>query len=191
MLPLRTVIASLLVFSFLPTGAARAQDSPNTPRRGDAAWLLPHPEVDADPGVPTLEAIVGHSWAQEITSHAQIERYLEALAAAAPERSRLVRYGETYEGRGLYYLAITSPENFARLDAIQQDNLRLADADNLSPDEAREILARAPGLVWLAYSIHGNEVSSSDAALVTAYHLLADRSDKTRQALENLPPFHP
>ena len=33
-------------------------------------------------------------------------------------------------------------------------------------------------MVWLAYGVHGNEISSPDAAMVTAYHLLAARNDK-------------
>jgi len=35
-----------------------------------------------------------------------------------------------------------------------------------------------PALIWVAYGVHGNEISSPDAALLTAYHLLASRNDK-------------
>ena len=35
-----------------------------------------------------------------------------------------------------------------------------------------------PAIVWLSYGVHGNEISSPDAALLTAYHLLAARGDK-------------
>ena len=54
--------------------AARAAD------RDDPGWLLPMPEVDADPKVPTLKQQVGHDWGRDISSHAEIERYLRALA---------------------------------------------------------------------------------------------------------------
>ena len=84
--------------------AARAAD------RDDPGWLLPMPEVDADPKVPTLKQQVGHGWGEDISSHAEIERYLRALAAAAPERSRLVKYGETIEKRGLYLAGDHGPE---------------------------------------------------------------------------------
>ena len=101
--------------------------------RDDPGWLLPMPEVDADPKVPTLKQQVGHAWGQDISSHAEIERYLRALAAAAPDRTRLVKYGETIEKRGLYLLVITSPKNLARLEEIRAANLRLADP---TPDHA-------------------------------------------------------
>ena len=101
-------------------------------------------------------------------------RYLEALSEAAPDRSKLVRYGESFEGRELVYLIISSPETMARLDEAREENLRLADPRSLAEGEAEELIERAPAVVWLAYSVHGDESSSSDAALVTAYSLLAD-----------------
>ena len=36
-------------------------------------------------------------------------------------------------------------------------------------------MAGLPAVVWLGYGVHGNEISSPDAALLTAYHLLAAR----------------
>jgi len=73
--------------------------------------LLPVPELQADPRIPTLKKVAGHDWGQEITSHAEMERYLKALVKAAPDRAALVPYGTTYEGRTLYYLIIAKPEH--------------------------------------------------------------------------------
>src|SRR5262249_5033715 len=61
-----------------------------------------------------------------------------------------------------------------------------ADPRVTSVERARDIAAKAPAIVFLAYCVHGNEVSPSDAALVTAYHLLADRRPETRELLEKL-----
>src|SRR5262245_27601252 len=158
--------------------AAQAQQEP-APKKGPT-WLLPVPEVDADPKVPTLAEVVGHRWAQEISSHAEIERYLHALAKAAPDRCKLTKYGQSYQGKSLYTLVITTPANLKRLEEIRKDNLALADPRVTSADRARDIAAGAPAVVWLAYCVHGNETSPSDAALLTAYHLLADRRPETR-----------
>ena len=38
-------------------------------------------------------------------------------------------------------------------------------------------------LAWLAYGVHGNEISSTDAAMMTAYHLLAAEDDVTVRAI--------
>ncbi len=154
--------------------------------RDNPAWLLPLPELEADPKVPTLKQALGHGWAEEISSHAEIERYLRALTAAAADRTRLLRYGETIEKRGLYLLVISAPKNLARLDQIREANLRLADPRQTTPAEAREIAASLPAILWMGYGVHGDEISSSDAAMITAYHLIADRRGTTRKMLEDV-----
>ena len=40
--------------------------------------------------------------------------------------------------------------------------------------------------MWMAYGVHGDEISSGDAAILTAYHLLADRRSVTRELLEKV-----
>ena len=89
--------------------------------------------------MPTLKQVVGHGWGEDISSHAEIERYLRALVDAAPDRTRLVRYGQTIEKRGLYYLVITGPKKLSRLDEIREANLRLADPRKTTPEQARAI----------------------------------------------------
>ncbi|NIR51759.1 carboxypeptidase, partial [candidate division KSB1 bacterium] len=77
-----------------------------------------YPGTTYDPDIPTLEEIVAHTWGEKITSHAEIETYLKALADATP-KIQLREYGKTWEGRMLYYLIVASEENMARLDEIQ------------------------------------------------------------------------
>ena len=86
---------------FLPAAvpSARADDPP---ARKDPGWMLPAKELDADPKIPTLAQVVGHGWGREISSHAEIEQYLHALAKAAPDRCILTPYGKTYQGKTLY-----------------------------------------------------------------------------------------
>ncbi len=48
------------------------------------------------------------------------------------------------------------------------------------------LILNSPAIIWLAYSVHGNEISPSDAALITAYHLLADKRPETKAMLEEL-----
>jgi hypothetical protein len=171
----------ILLFGLLVNpGAVSAQ-----PKK-DATWLLPVPEVDADPKIPTLKSVVGHGWAEEISNHTEIERYVRALAAAAPDRCKLVKYGQSNQGKDLFNLIITSPENLKRLDTIREQNLALADPRVTPMGKAEEIAAKAPAVVWFAYCVHGNETSPSDAAILTAYHLLADKKQATREMLEKL-----
>jgi hypothetical protein len=161
-----------------------ADDGSKRSRKG-ASWLLPMPGIKANKKIPGLKAVVGHDWGRDVSSHREIVTYLKALSKAAPERCKLVQYGSSYEKRGLYQLIISAPENIKNLDRIRKNNLLLAEPRTTSYGQAREIIEQAPAIVWLAYSVHGNEISSSDAALVTAYHLIAAQDKKTRDLLKN------
>ncbi len=183
------LLAALIAIASLATATdlVSAQENGAGENAGQAAsWLLPLPEVQADPAVPDSRAVLRYGWGEEISSHLQIEVYLQALARAAPDRTRLVQYGETSEGRSLNYLVISSARNIARLDEIQANMKRLADPRTCDQTTADGLMADMPAVIWLAYCVHGNEISPSDSALLTAWHLLADQREETRQQLENL-----
>jgi hypothetical protein len=129
------------------------------------------PNTTYDPSVPTLESVIGHRPGDTITTPEDVGRYLEALARATPDRTRLVKYATSWEGRPLHYLIVGSPERIARLDEIKRGMQVLASG----APEADRLLADLPVVVWLIHGVHGNEISSSDAALAEAYHLLAAR----------------
>ncbi len=136
------------------------------------------PGTTYDPAIPAQKAVLGRDTGERISSPAEIVRYMEALAAAAPDRMKIFDYGKTWEGRRLIYAAIGSETNIRRLQEIQAGMQRLADPRRTSEAEAHRIMNDMPAVLWLAYGVHGNEISSSDAALQTAYHLLAARNDK-------------
>ncbi len=141
------------------------------PFLGPAQDLVPGTRYE--PSIPTLTQVVGHDFGEEITPPDQVIRYMEALAAAAPARTYLFQYAESWEGRPLVIMVIGSPERIAALDGVKADLARLADPRGLSEAEAEEILARVPVVTALMHGVHGNEISSSGAAMAEAYHLLA------------------
>lgn len=175
----------LLAGALLPTTLVEGQAA-GTPQPGDRGWLLPMPEVDRDPAIPDSKQVLRYDWGQDISSHLQISVFLERLAEAAPDRTRLVRYGETSEGRALQYLVISSPANINRLEEIRGNLQRLADPRSCDQATADGMIEQMPAVVWLAYAVHGNEISPSDSALLTAWHLLADRRPATVAMLEQL-----
>jgi len=141
------------------------------------------PNTTYDPKIPTLKAVLGYDAGERITPPEDLTVYLKALHAAAPERTALLEYARTWERRPLSVLIVASPERIAALDATKRDLQRLADPRGLAPADADAILARAPVVTWLMHAVHGDEVSSSDAALMEAYHLLAARGDAAVDAI--------
>jgi hypothetical protein len=135
------------------------------------------PGTTYDPAIPTLEAVAGHDFGEEITPPDWIVRYFEALAAAAPARARLIRYAESWEGRPLVALLIGSDATMARLGDVRAGLARLADPTGLSAADAERLIAELPVVTALMHGIHGNEISSSGAAMAEVYHLLAARGD--------------
>ncbi|MFU7529249.1 M14 family zinc carboxypeptidase [Qipengyuania sp. ASV99] len=149
-----SVLATMGLAVLAPQGAAQAQ-----------SFIA----AEFDPAIPTLSDTVGHAPGDRITSPGEADTYLRALVAAAPDRTKLVQYAISWEGRPLHYLIITAPQNMARIDAIRSDLANVA-AGRASTGDALPV-------TWLAYGVHGNEIASTDAALMMAYHLLAARGD--------------
>jgi hypothetical protein len=130
-----------------------------------------------DPGAPTFEKVLGYGAGERISWHAGVVRYLEALAAAQPQRMKVWEYGKTWEGRRLIYAAVGSEANMRRLEEIKAGYRKLADPRVTGAEEARRLAQTLPAVIWLGYGVHGNEISSPDAAMLVAYHLLAARRD--------------
>jgi len=141
------------------------------------------PGVEHDPSIPTMQQVLGHGPGQRLSTSAQAVRYLEALASAAPDRVRLFTYGQSWQGRPLVGAVIGSPARIADLDGIRAGMARLADPRGTSAAEADALIARLPAIVWLAYVVHGNEPSGTDAGLMTAHHLLAARNDPRLESI--------
>ena len=131
-----------------------------------------------DSRIPTYKQTLGFDIGDEITSPEQITIYLKALAAAAPDRARLVEYARSWEGRPLHVLVIASPQWLSQLERIKEDLRRLADPRKLPVPEADRLVRELPVVTLLMHAVHGNEISSSDAALAHAYHLLAAQNDE-------------
>jgi hypothetical protein len=143
------------------------------------------PAANHDPAVPTPRSLLGFDLGDRAATHAEIDRCLQAWAAASP-RLRLLTHGKTWEGRTLYHLAISSPENIARLDAIRDGWQRVADPRRTAAGESERLATELPAVAWLAYSIHGDEVSPADAALAVAYRLAAGTDADVTALLRDL-----
>ncbi len=135
------------------------------------------PGAQYDQAVPSAKQVLGFDFGERIASHDQIVRYFEALASALPARVKVFDYGKTWEGRRLILAAVGTEANVRRLPEIQSAVQRLYDPRKTSEAEAKQLMSGLPAFVWLGYGVHGNEISSPDAAMVTAYHLLASRGN--------------
>jgi Zinc carboxypeptidase len=157
----------------------------------DLGYYLPD-SVTYDPAVPKPKDIIFHEVGEYHVTHDRLVNYMRALAQARPDRIKLEIMGFTYEKRPQVLLIITSPKNQQRLEEIRQQHVQLTD-----PAKSQGLdIDKMPIVVWIGHSIHGNEQSGSNAALVSAYYLAAAQGKKIDDMLENMvilfdPSFNP
>ena len=200
-----SAVAPCVVLLALLSALGLTAQAPRLPLSAELAW----PGTEAyDPAVPTPERVIGHRVGTRHTEPAQVVRYFEAVAAASP-RVTLREHGRTHEGRPLIHAVVTTPERQARLDdlaAAHRRALGLADpgeagfggsrptAPPATPDG--EAPGERPAVAYMGYSIHGDEASGTEAALLTLYHLAAGRGPAVDSVLERVvtvidPMFNP
>jgi len=132
--------------------------------------------------VTSPEKFLGYTLGSHFTPHYKIVEYCKAVAAAKPDMVKLEQYGTTNEGRQLLTLIVTSPENMKRIEDIRVNNLRLA---GMQKDNTAGNINNAPAIVWLSYNVHGNEPSSSEAAMLTLYALVDPSNASTKEWLKH------
>ena len=154
-----------------------------------ANYYLPQ-DVTYNSKIPTPASVIGHEVGEWHVTHDKLVQYMYAVAAAS-DRISIVSRGTTFEGRPLLLLTITSPQNHANLENIHKNHLKRTNED-VSPSE----IEKSPIVVYQGFSIHGNEPSGSNAALMVAYYLAAAQGPQIDELLDNTvilfdPSFNP
>ena len=154
-----------------------------------ANYYLPQ-DVTYNSKIPTPASVIGHEVGEWHVTHDKLVQYMYAVAAAS-DRISIVSRGTTFEGRPLLLLTITSTQNHANLESIHKNHLKRTNED-VSPSE----IEKSPIVVYQGFSIHGNEPSGSNAALMVAYYLAAAQGPQIDALLNNTvilfdPSFNP
>ena len=122
--------------------------------------------------VPTPESTLGFGIGERHPRHDQVLNYLQQVAASST-RVNIEEMGRTTQFRSQVLLTISSPENLKNIDEILS---RRSDINTSAKD---------PIVVWLGYSVHGDEISGTNAAMVVAYHLAASQDKAVTDLLND------
>jgi 2-hydroxy-3-keto-5-methylthiopentenyl-1-phosphate phosphatase len=143
--------------------------------QGQANYFYPN-KGNFDASIPTPEQFLGYAIGEQHTRHDRIVAYLKELDRLSDKVSFEI-IGETFEHRAQVVAIFSSPENHKNLEQIRLQHLsnQLNGTNN-----------KVPLVIHLAYNVHGNEPSSSEAALLTAYYLTASQSEQTKEWLNNM-----
>ncbi len=155
------------------TAAERYADHPEVP----LSYFMPD-DVAYDASVPEPHEILGFNIGEWHLRHDLLVRYMEAVAEAS-DRVTLHEYGRTHERRPLLLLTITHPENQQSIEEIRRRHVSLTD-----PEQSGDLdIGEMPAVVWLGYSVHGNEHSGANAALLSAYYYAAAQGPEIESRL--------
>lgn len=115
-------------------------------------------------------SILGFGIGERHVRHDQLLNYFDSLVKQS-ERVLMTEIGRTNELRRQVLITISTPENLSKLpELLNQNNVRTE---------------QDPIVVWLGYSVHGDEISGSNASMAVAYHLAASQKQSVMKMLEN------
>ncbi len=134
-----------------------------------------------DNSIPTPKEALGFEIGSRYCEWGDVLHYAETLARVS-DRVRLVEIGRTYEARRFVQLIISSPKNIANLDQIKADHLKLIDPAQSASLDTKQM----PLVTNITCSIHGNEASGVNAAVVMAYFFAASQDAAVLEMLDNM-----
>ncbi|MEF8796686.1 MAG: M14 family metallopeptidase [Salinivenus sp.] len=135
-------------------------------------------DVQLNSDIPSPAEFLGRDIGAHHTRHARLVAYFRALARQS-DRMTVTEVGKTNELRSMIYAIVTAPENHANLEELRRQHLRISD-----PSASVENAGEQPIVVQLGYGVHGDETSSSEVAMLQAYHLVAGQSAEVEQYLQ-------
>ncbi|MEN5086174.1 M14 family zinc carboxypeptidase [Sphingobacterium faecium] len=181
-------LQGLLLLFFLSSGNlfsyAQVTTTPKLLQKGAASlnlekdyYFLSQSRFSADIPAPSqfFNRQIGHSH----TRYDQLLDYFRLLERIS-DRVKVDTIGYTWEGRPLIVLKVSSPENIRNSEQIRDQhikNVKLA-KDNLAVNNKQQT-----GLIFLGFSVHGNETSAAEPSILTAYYLAASEDPKVLDQL--------
>lgn len=129
-----------------------------------------------NPQIPTPEQFLGYPIGSHHTRHDKIVEYFRKLDALS-DRMTMQVIGKTYENRDQITATFTAPQNHARIEEIRKAHLA---------GQVNGNTENLPLVIHLGYNVHGNEPSSSEAAMLTAYYIVASQTPEAEKWMNDM-----
>lgn len=136
-------------------------------------------QASFEQSIPVPKETLGFEIGQRHLRHDQLQQYFKALANNS-KRLKITTIGKTAQMREQFLVTISSEKNLANLDNILAER----DISKLKLEKNQK-LEEEPLVLWLGYSVHGDEISGANAAMVVAYYLAASQEAKIQTMLDN------
>ncbi len=133
---------------------------------------------------PTPASVLGHTPGDDfyLADYADTIRYFHALAASS-DRIKMFTVGKSTRGQDIEVAVISSPANLAKLDEAKKIAGRLARAEELNDDQARELARNSKVIVHIDGGLHSDEVAGTQHTMILAYNLVSAKNDPQIDAI--------
>ena len=119
-----------------------------------------------------------------LATYTQTESYFKKIAAAS-NKVKLQVIGKTEEGRNQYMLIVSDPSNIRQLEKYKSISQKLARAENLSNEEAKQLAQDGKSVVWIDGGLHATEVVGAHQLIQTIYTVITREDEETKRILKN------
>jgi hypothetical protein len=144
-------------------------------------------QTQAPPRVTSPQQQFGHEIGADyvLPTYTQLTEYWKKLDRES-DRMQLVEIGRTAEGRAQLMAVVTAPENFKKLDRYKEISRRLALAEGLNDDQARQLAAEGKAVVWIDGGLHATEVLGAQQLMELVYQLVSRTDPETQRFLRDV-----
>lgn len=143
--------------------------------------------LEAQNRVTSPEEFFGHEIGADyvLPNYQQLTAYWKKLDSES-DRMELVEIGKTAEGRAQLMAIVTSPENHKNLARYKEISRRLALAEGVSDDEARQLAREGKAVVWIDGGLHATEVLGAQQLMETLYQFVSRNDEETLRILDDV-----
>ncbi len=124
----------------------------------------------------------------------KIVEYFMLIESESP-RIRVMDMGPTTEGNPFLAVFISSEENLANLDRLQEINKKIADPE-VEPEEAEKLVSEGKAVVIQSMSLHATEIGGTQMSPELAYDLITREDEEAKRIRDEvisitIPSFNP
>ncbi len=120
-----------------------------------------------------------------LATYTQLEAYWKRVDGES-DRVVVQSIGKTAEGRDQLMAIITAPANHARLAEYRDIAARLARAEGLTDEQARDLARRGKAVVWIDGGLHATEVLGATQLTEHVWQMASRTDPETMRLLEDV-----
>jgi len=102
------------------------------------------------------------------------------------QKIKVINMGPSTMGNPFLLVIISSPDNLANLDRLQEINATISDPRGTQEQEIKKLIPEGKAVISQSMSLHATEIGPTQMTPELAYDLLSRNDEETRRILDNV-----